>query len=129
MKKINKEDLIKCLARMTGYVIYEGLFFHSFNKNNQNPIFLIIKGFIALIILIKAWNEVLNFLKIILGETPKELGVSDFIGSDTTYNQSTNIPTNNGRLTVEQKNLIRNTLREADFYKMTSTHQYYENKK
>ena len=128
--KINKKDLIKCLARMTGFVIYELLFFLSLDKNNQNPIFLIIKGFIALIVLIKAWNEVLNFLKIIIGETPKELGVSDFIGNDTTtYNQNPNIPTNNGRLTVEQKNFIHNALREADFYKMTSTHKYFENKK
>ena len=126
--KINKKDLIKCLARMAGFVIYELLFFLSLDKNNQNPIFLIIKGFIALIVLIKAWNEVLNFLKIILGETPKELGVSDFIGNDTTtYNKNQNIPTNNGRLTVEQKNFIHNALREADFYKMTSTHKYFEN--
>ena len=126
MKKINKENLIKCLARMAGCIIYEGLFFHGMDKNNQNPIFLILKGFIAIIVLIKAWNEVLNFLRILLGEEPNELKISDCIGSDTTtYNQNPNIQ-NNGRLTVEQKNLIRNTLREADFYKTTSTHKYFD---
>lgn len=125
MKKINKQELIKCLARMSGCIIYELLFFHGIDKNNQNPIFLILKGFITIIVLIKAWNEVLNFLRILLGETPNELRISDCIGSDTTYNQNPNIP-NNGRLTVEQKNLIRNTLREADFYKTTSTHKYFD---
>lgn len=115
---------------MAGFIIYEYMFVQGMGKNDQNPIFLIIKGLIAIFVLIKAWNEVLNFLRILLGETPNELKISDCIGSDIpTYNQNPNIPTNNGRLTVEQKNLIHNTLREADFYKMTSTHQYYEKKK
>ena len=119
----------KCLIRLAVYIAYECLFIHAIGQNDLNPILLIIKGFIAIIVLTKIFNELLNFIKILFGEEPSELRILDGCDSTTNDNTNPNIPTNNGRLTVAQKNFIRNALREADFYKMTSTHQYYEKKK
>ena len=112
------KKFIICLAKIIGYIVYGVIYFKHLIKMHNFGI-TVAASLVGIFFIAFGFNEVLNLLRIGIGMEPERITLIDILVSSGT-------PDINPRLTYGEKTKIHNALREADYYKTTSTHKYFD---